>query len=221
MRKQKTLSPLDVIETKPYRKSRPETLLRLLVSSSFPHYLLGNITICLVKGFDGYDEEALLETARGLREQEKSMSLNDFIRCIEIIKDDTRVSIDCKRMCNIDSLKNIVDNINNHESFVTSAVEHDGEALGVPYAQDIAKMLLRAYYRARAVGPDKQRDVETMAWIIRNKQAGEVTTTNYHTAEHLLVESLSSVDNFHIMLTQNAIILKDKGIRITTQGKDL
>lgn len=225
MNKSRSSSPLKIIESKPYRKSRSETLLRLLISSSYPHALASNLAIGYAKSYEMDSEGSLIETARELRGIERGLSVLDFIRCIEIIKTKDLLTIDVKRMANIDSLTRITDNAKNHESILTINLNPLEGTPDETLVSTVAEMFLQSFYLSQAIGPDKQKDYKLAKWEIatRRQSPGEPPyktkplrhPVDYDTLVNILVEVLTDTYDYHILLTQSAILVKDRGLRIT------
>lgn len=232
----KSLPPLKVIENKPYRKSRSEILLRILMSSSYSHALLGNLTLELARGYGMSDDDDLNTTAKHLRESERELSILDFIRCVELKYVNGVVNVQAKRLKNIESLTVISDGVDTHETTIESNMAvPDFGTLHPEKAHSVATMLLMAFYRSQVSGAERHREPTHIDWVVRERRVAEdlyvqgavkknlsmtdlkiqsiETLRPFNEVLALLVQSLQRVD-FNIILTQNRLLIKDQGIRI-------
>lgn len=237
--KSPTPSPLKIIESKPFRKTRSEVLLRLLIASSYPHSLLSNITVEMAKGYGVNSANDLNDLARNLRSQETELSLTDFIRCIELQRTSAvQVCLTAKRLNQLEGIKALLDNVKNHEVVhnVEIAVEPD-EVVKLQHATKIADILLNAYHRSQVQRHNKTTNIKTdVVWKLKQrklalgennhslndlKYEGTITVVPYDVIVQELVNELQH-PNFHILMTQNNIILRAGDMRImveTEEGK--
>lgn len=226
------ISPIAQITEKPNRKSRSETLLRILIASSYPHAFFSNLAIQL---FGGHPSilPAQLETLAGeLRDREKQLDILDFIRCIEIIKSNDRIMIEAKRLDGVVGLKAIIDNARNHVSFWTIDTYIGNDVLSEEFAQSLSHVMLTAYYKTHAIGNNKQKDVSQFKWAIKEKKSQPSTQktvkhfkdmkssiteerkVDFKEVQPILQKVLQGT-HYHILLTRNAITVRDQGLRIS------
>lgn len=226
-RHKKPLPALAVIEKKPHRKSRSETILRLLIGSSYPHALASNISVLIARGLGTYDEDSISQAAVELRDRETTLSPFDFIRCIEIDRNEDKITILAKRLNDV-NIKKIVDNGDHHEVLIDVCLEHDNCPISQEQANELGRLLLATFWKSKATRENKHRDVSTVNWLVAEPKLEVDNTTNlkgfrfntvksvkdYEAVLEQLTFVLTETIPYRIMLTQNAIIIKDRGIRI-------
>lgn len=225
--KRPQLSPLELIEERPGRRSRAESILRLLLSTSYPHASFSNLVIALVKGYGLTEREELEHLAADLREQERDLNLFDFIRCLELQREASQLTIVAKRLLMDEPIRVVRDTVKHHEPFLNACLELEPDSVLLT-AEDLARDLVGAFYKTQVVGPEKNRDLHTTMWMHRHK---ERTGDPEHPSERggslvyhdrmvsfedtvaILAKSLSKTE-FHVILTQNTILLLDQSSRL-------
>lgn len=226
--------PLKVIETKPNRKSRSETLLRTLVNTSFPHGLVGNLSIDIVKGCGMVDHDELNKMAEGLREAEQELSVFDFIRCIQISRSKGVITVTGKRIKELESLRAATDSKKNLEAFFSNDIVASDEPeifdpiINAEYAHRLADKIIRAFYRVQSIMPTKRVDIDRVTWkaVARRlenrtvKSFNDLTVTrleeqfNYESLQGILVNSFTKPE-FNIILTPRLINIHDRSIHVS------
>lgn len=217
------LSPLQLIESRPTRKSRSESLLRLLISTSYPHGYLSNLVMDMVKGYQMLTHEELEDLAAELRDRERAMGIFDFIRCIEIKRQGTQLSVTGKTLKIEGELKAIRDTVKHHEPSLPSDIVLPEADLPLSSASALARSLAEGFYRTQVGGTQKQTDLRGSEWICRHMgpaptEAGQKRiyrdeAVTFEVAVEIIQRSLEKPEH-HLILTQNTILLMDQSVRL-------
>lgn len=222
----------EVITQRPLRKSRSETILRMLVASSYPHATLANLTLELGR-MGGYDREELERVSDDLRNMERSFELTDFIRCVEIKRNQNRIQVVVKRLKLTPQMQTIKDTQLHHEALVSSSIELDGTTLGLSDPDALATTLLELFYRTQVKQQANLNLIAETFWMRRDRVAlpeaeqvdGEVTALRDTRIEFLQAVSTVSTslvkDKFHVIMTQNTILLLDQEKRLWGVDREL
>lgn len=222
----------EVITQRPLRKSRSETILRMLVASSYPHATLANLTLELGR-MGGYDREELERVSDDLRNMERSFELTDFIRCVEIKRNQNRIQVVVKRLKLTPQMQTIKDTQLHHEALVSSSVELEDTTLGLSDPDALAVNLLELFYRTQVKQQANLNLIAETFWMRRDRVAvpeaeqvnGEVTKLSdtrieFRQAVATVSTSLTK-DKFHVIMTQNTILLLDQEKRLWGVDREL
>lgn len=205
------------------RRCRPETLLRLLLSTSYPQSTLSDLTLALTVHGGQTDKEELERNAEDLREVEKAYTLYDFVRCVEIRRTFGELKVTTKGLDIDPSMKVINDCTDTHKEMaaVNIALTKGDEALDDVEA--LAIRLMELFYRSQVKSKRPGDTIDNTEWRFRVKELdrskpGKQTrnvdaTLDVKQAIHRLATSLRK-RSFHIILTQNCILLMDQKARL-------
>lgn len=205
----------------PDRKCRPEVLLRLLLSTSYPQAALTDLTFTMAKHgeLDDIDIENLAET---MQEVERSYTLFDFVRSIELKRNGKDISISIKHLDIDPEARSLNDSAETHKVMATSylTLSHNGKELIEP--EVIAAKLLDIFYKSQVSFRNRTQTVQRTRWKHRTKatQVKRAIDTNidYDTAVGYLTTSLKK-RNFNIVLTQANILLQDQRARLFSASR--
>lgn len=199
------------------RKCRPEVLLRLLLSTSYPQSALTDLTFIMAH-HGGLAEESILENlAETMQEVERSYTMFDFVRSIELKRNGKDISIAIKHLDIDPDAKNLNDSADTHNVMATSylVLDSDGKELLDP--ESIAVKLLDIFYKSQVSFRHRSQTVQKTRWKHRTKatQVKRAIDTNvdYVTALQYITTSLKK-RNFNIVLTQANILLQDQRSRL-------
>lgn len=225
MQRHRKEQSLEVITLRPLRKSRSEVLLRMLVASSYPHATLANLTLELGR-MGGYDRSELERVADDLRNMERSFELTDFIRCVEIKRNQNRIHVIVKRLKLTPKMQSVKDTQLHHEALVSSCVELDAGDPGFLDVDALATTLLEAFYRTQIKQQSNLHLIADTFWMCRDRvavpEADQVdgattalsdTRIDFLQAIRVMAASLTK-DKFHLIMTQNTILLLDQEKRL-------
>lgn len=225
MQRHRNEQSLEVITQRPLRKSRSEVLLRMLVASSYPHAILANLTLELGR-MGGYDRSELERVSDDLRNMERSFELTDFIRCVEIKRNQNRVHVIVKRLKLTPKMQTVKDTQLHHEALVSSSIELDANAAGFADADVLAATLLESFYRTQIKQQASLHAIADTFWMRRDRVAvpeeeqvdGVTSVLNDTRIDFLQAVSAVAVsltkDKFHVIMTQNTILLLDQEKRL-------
>ena len=203
------------LHVKPDRRLRPETLLRLLIATSYPHNTLSNLVIALSNGLS-LSNERLEEVSNALNAVEKEYDMLDFVRCIELRRDTGHIKVIAKCLHLDPNSKSIVDNSETH--YVRFNIDLYTNSINdvVESSEQVSKLLLNYFSRSQSkLG--KHVDVDAIEWsskcksLIKNITTQEVLT---------ILEKTLSLSRFNIVLTQSAILLPDQRLRLWGSFKE-
>lgn len=210
--------PLSIIVDRPNRRSRSESILRDLMSTSYPHSLLGNLTILLAQ-MAGYSDDELRSTAEVFREAEGELSLIDFVRCVELRRSHGSVDVVVKSLKLDLKMTQIDDDRKHHEYLAKGGIELPSATYVFPDTRKLAIELLRAFYctqvRYRTNGPGlehTQWGCRTKAGVSNEGKSGfsyQDTCIDFEGAIDVVEQSLR-LNKFQVLLTHNTILLQDQ-----------
>lgn len=205
------------------RKCRPETLLRLLLSTSYPQSTLSDLTLALAVHGGQTDQEELERNAEDLREVEKDYTLYDFVRCVEIRRTLNEIRVLTKGLDIDPAMRVINDCTDTHKEMAAvniSLVKGDGALDDV---EAFAIRLMELFYRSQVKSKRPGDSIDNTEWRCRVKEVDRSkpgkptrnvdTTLDVKQAIHRLCTSLRK-RSFHIVLTQNCILLMDQKARL-------
>lgn len=216
--------PLELIEEKPTRRSRAETILKMLTSSSYPHAFLANLAVGLAREMGNYSDNDLKDLAVDLRQEEKRFDMLDFVRVVDLRRKGDTLEIRAKKPKAIVINKTYVDNPATQHVFYQKTVKFSG-ITDTSDLSCIAHMIMMAHYRTQVLGP-KRHDIATgHTWYIKTKTISTVgpalkdmrKTTNEIKASptdviRRIVKSLKN-EKMSISMGPKAIILRDQSSR--------
>lgn len=205
------------------RRCRPETLLRLLMSTSYPQSTLSDLTLELAVQGGQTNQDDLEQDAVGMREVEKNYTLLDFVRCVEIKRSGGEVKVITKCLDVDPTMKSINDCADTHVQMAASTIEliNGGEPLNDPEA--LAVRLLELFYRSQIKSKRHSDTLDRTVWRYRTKvqdrskpQAKRENHDVDITATQAIQKLASSLSkkHFHVVLTQNTILLLDQKARL-------
>lgn len=205
------------------RRCRPETILRRLLSTSYPQSTLSDLTLALSVhgGQDNQDE--LERSAEDLRAVEKLYTIYDFVRCIEIRRTFNEIKVVAKGL-DIDPLmKSINDCSDTHKEMAAVTITLVNGDNALDDVEAIATKLMDLFYRSQVKSRRPGDTIDHTEWKCRVKEIDRTksgkTTRNVDTvldvkqAIHRLSTSLRK-RSFHVVLTQNCILLCDQKARL-------
>lgn len=210
--------------TTPNRKCRAETLLRLLISTSYPQSILSDLIFDFAQASGINSEEDLENIALRQRNIEKSFDMFDFIRCVEVKRNDNIVEIIVKSLDYDPTMKSIVDSAETHVVLASAKIDLDEEA-ELTGLNELAHRLLDTFYRSRVKVKKAESNVEESIWKCRIKEYSKTKTNNtfdttldFNAALSKIITSLKK-KKFHLILTQNTILLLDQRSRLWDVNK--
>ncbi len=205
------------------RKCRPETLLRLLLSTSYPQSTLSDLTLALAVHGGQTDPEELENNANDLREVEKDYTLYDFVRCVEIRRAFDEVRVVVKGLDVDPAMKTINDCTDTHKEMAAVNIKLVKGSEALDDVESLAIRLMELFYRSQVKSRRPGDSIDNTDWRYRVKEVdrGKTgkptrnvdTTLDVKQAIHRLSTSLRK-RSFHIVLTQNCILLMDQKARL-------
>lgn len=198
------------------RRNRPETLLRLLLSTSYPHSTLADLMFAFSR-HSGHDQEELDGIADEMTEVERQFGMTDFIRTVELLRNQDKITIVVRTLDFNAEGREIVDNNQTHVELARAVFHLDAKDAGLTNLDELAELLLGIFRKAQ------QDNVRTeRKWRMRQRPTAR-GNAKLGNAEVLAVEE--KVDHrmavalvtaslvkprFHIVLTHNTILLFDQ-----------
>lgn len=220
-------SAYNITAGRPSRRSRSEILLRLLISSSYPHAVLGDLAIAFSRHADEYDvtqRESLDVVIAGT---ERQFDMFDFIRCIDIKRQKGAITITIKRLDFEPTTRDLVDTPDKQEFMASITLDLLPPEKSLNELLTLAEQLLGIYFYCQMKPTDTRRNVRNTIWTIRERvnSAGKTVKLSdkratikdvkmgFHEAVNYVAHSLSK-DSFRIILTQKTILLLDQQRRM-------
>ena len=114
------MSPYEQLTKDPDRKCRPEVLLRLLLSTSYPQTILTDLTFLLANHADINGEYVLNNIATSMQEIERSFTMFDFIRSVEVKRCGSEITMVIKCLDVDPTARTLNDSIDTHQVMATS-----------------------------------------------------------------------------------------------------
>lgn len=201
---------------RPNRKNRPETLLRLLVSTAYPHATFADLMFALSK-HSGKDQEELNTIADDMTEVERKFGMTDFIRTVEIMRNRDQITVVVRTLEFDPEAREIVDNNQTHVELARAVFHLDSPEAQLSDLDTLAELLLTTYRKSQQENVKGSRN-----WKLRQRPTpkgnaklgnSEVPATedviDHHTAVALVTSSLNK-QRFHIVLTTNTVLLFDQ-----------
>ncbi|QBJ02791.1 hypothetical protein MZD04_gp265 [Pseudomonas phage Psa21] len=203
--------------SRPNRKNRPETLLRLLMSTSYPHSSLADLMFAFSDHSGPKDQEELDAIADEMTAVERQFGMTDFIRTIEVLRNKDQVTIVIRTLDFDPSVREIVDNNQTHVELARIAFHLPAENTQLTDLDNLAAMLVNMFRKAQQdnIRADRVWRLRQRPTTKGNAKLGnadvpaveELIDTN--TVIALLTASLSK-QRFHVVLTHNTILLFDQ-----------
>lgn len=202
------------------RRCRPETLLRLLISTSYPQSSFAEVSLLFTEASGICEPEDLEHSAEQLRGVERNFDMLDFVRCIEINKHQDVVKLNLKTLDFNPEATNIVDSKDTHVVAATTSIP--SELLLEGHLNIIAEYMLNLFYSTQRKNKVGTVDLDKVHWRCRTRQTSKgehkdqiITDTkpSFDEVIEILKESLRK-DKFGLILTQNALLLTDQRKRI-------
>lgn len=217
------MSVFEQMTSQPNRRCRPETLLRLLMSTSYPQSTLSDLTLAIAVHGGQTDKAELEQDASGMREVERSYSLFDFIRCIEIKRVDGEIKIITKCLDIDPTMRAINDSAETHVQMAAATVSLINGDSPLEDTDALAIHLLELFYRSQVKSKRPNDTIDKTTWRYRNKTqdrsnpAGKRENVDSDLSVKEAIDKLASSlrkKHFHVILTQNAILLLDQKARL-------
>lgn len=201
----------------PDRKCRPEILLRLLLSTSYPQAALSDLTFLMAKHGEIVDETTLESLAVTMQEVERTFTIMDFVRSIELKRSGKDISISIKCLDIDPTARTIQDSAETHEVIATSNLTLSSIHKTLLEPEVIAERLMAIFYKSQVSFRCRTQSIQRTRWKHRTK-ASQVkapidTNIDYEATLKYLVTSLTK-KNFNIVLTQANILLQDQRSRL-------
>lgn len=206
----------------PDRKCRPEILLRLLLSTSYPQSALTDLTFLMAKHGEIIDESILENVAVTMQEVERSFTMFDFIRSIELKRNGKDISVVIKCLDVDPTARSLNDSAETHEVMATSNLILPNADKALLEPEVVAARLLDIFYKSQISFRHRSQTVQRTRWKHRTKatQLRKPVDTNidYDVALQYLTTSLNK-KNFNIVLTQANILLQDQRSRLFSASR--
>lgn len=205
------------------RRCRPETLLRFLMSTSYPQSTLSDLTLELAVQGGQTDAEELEQDAQGMREVEKAYSLFDFVRCVEVKRVGSEVKVITKCLDIDPNMRSINDSVETHVQMAASTINliKGDDALSDPEA--IAVRLLELFYRSQIKSKRHSGELDKTMWRYRTKSTDRSKAHSQRDSVDMDISATQAIQkltsslrkkSFHVVLTQNTILLLDQKARL-------
>lgn len=205
------------------RRCRPETLLRLLLSTSYPQSTLSDLTLALTVHGGQSDKEELELNAEDLRDVEKDYTIYDFVRCVEIRRTLNEIRVVTKGLDIDPSMRVINDCTETHKEMAAANIDLVKGDEALSDVEALATRLMELFYKSQVKSKRPGDTISNTEWRCRVKEVDRTKpdkpTRNVDTkldvkqAIHRLCTSLRK-RSFHIVLTQNCILLLDQKARL-------
>lgn len=205
------------------RRCRPETILRLLLSTSYPQSTLSDLTLALTVHGGQTDTVELEHNAEDLREVEKNYTLYDFVRCVEIKRTFNEIRVVAKGLDIDPAMRSINDCSETHKEMAAVNIELVKGDSALDNVEELAIRLMEMFYKSQVKSKRPNDTINNTTWRYRVKEVDRTkpgkptrnvdTTLDANQAIHHLCTSLRK-RSFHIVLTQNCILLVDQKARL-------
>lgn len=190
------------------RRLRPETMLRLILATSYPQNSLSVLTMNLIQSL-GYSQEQVEEVKATLQDKEKEFDMFDFIRCIEIRRTGESLQLILKCLDVDPRMTTLMDNGKTH--YPRFIINLDASSVTFDLENDLVRNIVEYYLKTQT----RETINEFNNWAVRDKVVDRYieSTCTLPEVMTMLNDSLL-LDNFTIILTQKAILLPDQKKRI-------
>jgi hypothetical protein len=202
-----------IISENPTRRSRAERAMVQLTTTSFPHYLIGNIVHAMSEGNEAQSKQAL--------DVENKFGLLDFVRSLSITATDTGIEFTVGWLT-IDGVSTRIDN--QLAQPLTLANFNGDKAAQANLNKDtaLATRLVDVFHRSQVRGMTRVHDIKNGNWKLVEKRItagngiglaalGRSETVFDLTSEEAaeLVRNALGLDNFALALTAETITIVD------------
>jgi hypothetical protein len=209
---------LEQMKGRQNRKCRGEALMRLLISTSYPQTVLSDLTFAFhdhAKMVDDQEDLAIV-----LRDVERSFDMFDFIRCIDIKRSGDIIQLVIKRLDIDPTARDIVDSPATHELMAKIEVKLPSPNHELEDTQALAANLLGIFHKSQVKVRRGCPETQLVNWKLKTRKLGKgrLPESPLDCAE-AIAELQRSLDKprFHIVLTQNTILLLDQQRRLWGQ----
>jgi hypothetical protein len=203
--------------SRPNRKNRPETLLRLLMSTSYPHATLADLMFAFSRHSGPVDQEELDTLADEMTAVERQFGMTDFIRTVEILRNKDQVTIVIRALDIDPSVREIIDNNSTHVELARVAFHLASPDAQLNDIDTLAEQLILMFRKAQQdnIRSDRKWRLRQRPTSKGNAKLGNAEVPaveeaiDHRTAVALLSASLAK-QRFHVVLTHNTILLFDQ-----------
>ncbi|WDS62180.1 hypothetical protein [Pseudomonas phage D6] len=203
--------------SRPNRKNRPETLLRLLMSTSYPHSTLADLMFAFSRHSGPTDQEELETIADEMTAVERQFGMTDFIRTVEILRNKDQVTIVLRALDFDPSVREVIDNNATHVELARVAFHLTSAEAMLNNIDSLAEQLVLMFRKAQQdnVRTDRKWKLRQRPTPKGNAKLGNTEvpaveeSIDHRTAVALLATSLAKT-RFHVVLTHNTILLFDQ-----------
>lgn len=205
------MNSYDFIKNRPRRNCRGETLIRLLNATSYPKAFFSNLCMAFTEAMEGKDNvDVLIETSNELRNLERSYSMVDFARNIELIKDDERLNLNL----NVIKFNAESNTIDDSEINLNTLINFNllSKSLDVSHLPKIIEEILMTFYLSQRRDKNKGINFNEASWFLLEND--NYMETNYNAIHQLLRDTLLD-EIFNIIIGQKFITIKDLNVKIT------
>lgn len=203
--------------SRPNRKNRPETLLRLLMSTSYPHSTLADLMFAFSRHSGPKDQEEEDGIADEMTAVERQFGMTDFIRTVEVLRNKDQVTIVIRTLDFDPSVREIIDNNQTHIELARVAFYLPSADTQLTDLDALAELLITMFRKAQQdnIRTDRKWRMRQRPTANGNAKLGNAEvpaveeSVDHRTAVALLTASLSK-QRFHVVLTHNTILLFDQ-----------
>lgn len=201
---------------RPNRRNRPETLLRLLMSTSYPHATLADLMFAFSK-HSGKDQDELNTIADDITAVERQFGMTDFVRAVEILRNQDQITIVIRTLDFDPEAREIEDKNQNHVELARAVFHLEDKETELTDLETLAELLITTFRKVQQDNLKVDRK-----WRLRqrptpkgNAKLGNADVpaveepVDQRTAVALVTASLSK-SRFHIVLTNNTVLLFDQ-----------
>jgi hypothetical protein len=203
--------------SRPKRKNRPETLLRLLMSTSYPHATLADLMFMIYRHAGPEDRETLYTLADEISDIERQFGMYDFIRAVEVMRNGSSITIIIRQLDIDPEAREIVDSNKTHVELARAEFHLPEDSTEFTDLETMSTTLLNMFRTTQREDLKSER-----SWTLRqrpgahgNAKLGNLSVPvveekiDTATANALISTSLSK-KRFHMVFTHNTILLFDQ-----------
>lgn len=203
--------------SRPNRRNRPETLLRLLMSTSYPQSTLAELMLAFSRHSGPTDQEELDTIADEMTAVERQFTMTDFIRTVEILRNKDQVTIVVRALDFDPSIREVIDNNSTHVELARVAFHLESADAQLNNLDGLAEQLILMFRKAQQdnIRADRKWRLRQRPTPKGNAKLGNAEVpaveefVDHRTVVALLATSLAK-QRFHIVLTHNMILLFDQ-----------
>lgn len=198
------------------RRNRPETLLRLLMSTSYPQSVLADLMFAFSR-HSGHDQEELDGIADEMTEVERQFGMTDFIRTVEILRNQDTVTIIVRALDFDAESREIIDSNQTHVELARGTFHLDAKDANLTNLDELAELIATTFRKAQQDNLRTERQ-----WRMRQRPTpkgnaklgnSEVPVVEEKVDSRMVTALLTASlmkPRFHIVLTHNTILLFDQ-----------